>query len=885
MDFDKMTPEEFFKGVAQAVKGESVSPSRIGGGGIGGGIGDPEKFKKGMDKYIASIKATIEPQKVFKDMLSGQKQALFDATEALKELDEEIEKAIDTKDREALSDAKEAIIKKTANQNLKASAINLGMGFAKATGTIIAGVAEFYKGLLTGQGGIELSTDLAAKAARGTGEAISTIGSTVSALGGVAMMFIKNFGRVGQIFTVLATLAGPLIEMLGIKAAQLAEEGIKLLGDELVKTRENFKKITGAGALFAGGMTEMRQQAGAAGLTVEDFGNAIKNNTASLSAMGMGLAQASKRMASITGELRRTDMGKQLQKLGYGMEEFASLSAQTAANLNASGKLRTMSDADVAKATLAYGKDLKILQGITGEDAKKKMEEARTRSMEADLLAQAMAKGGPEAMAKLQNQLATMPESMKKGYMEFVSTGGNAIADSATNVAISQNPKIMEQYRQMFTTLGDGSKDASAALKETGMLTANTAEYARQHAGSMQSIATGARLSGNALLQGATDITNDLIRAGQTITKTSVEASVVAAEKLAKSTDPLTNKVSELETATYNLKVQTEQALTPAIGRYATHLNSMLDTVENIVGKVNAAIAKIDAEAADKAAEAAKGENEKGGEMAGGIGLGGAAAIIAAGFATALTGGLAAPIAAAVIAGAGGIGGLAGGFLGSKGGGLLGSLFDDKPAATTKPAAGTEPLKKFALGGITRERAIFGEQGPEAAVPLPDGRTIPVTLKVDKAAPTGKAAANKSAGEGVSNIADTMFNIAKTISPVIGAVGAIGKSVGSMIGEKMTPGINAGAKLDSVDTKNQGLFDFMTKSSEDTKTTTASLNDGISRLYTVMENQTTSTASAEKSMQELVGLVRAQLSKHDDMINELRNNVSVNQRILTNSYS
>ena len=871
-----MTPEEFFKGVAQAVKGESPGPSRIGGGGISGGIGDPEKFKKGMDKYIASIKATIEPQKVFKDMLSGQKQAIFDATEALKDLDEQLENTTDAEDKRALQRAKNEIISKTTNQNLKASAINLGMGFASAAGTLLSGVAAFAKGLLSNQGGIELSTNLAATSARATGEAVSSVGSTLSALGGIALNFIKGMGTVGKVFTVLALVAGPLLEVLGVKAAQLAEEGIKILGDELVKTRDNFKKITGAGALFAGGMTEMRQQAGAAGLTVEDFGNAIKNNTAALSAMGMGMAQASKRMASVTGELRRSDMGKQLQNLGYGMEEFASLSAQTAANLNASGKLRTMSDADVAKATLAYGKDLKILQGITGEDAKKKMEEARTRSMEADLLAQAMAKGGPEAMAKLQNQLATMPESMKKGYMEFVSTGGNAIADSATNVAISQNPKIMEQYRQMFTTLGDGSKDASAALKETGMLTANTAEYARQNAGSMQSIATGARLSGNALLQGATDIANSLILVNQTFTKASVEASATAAEKLAKTADPLTNKVGELETATYNLKVAVEQKVTPLLTSYAGHLTSMLGTVDKIVEKINAAMDKIDADAAEKA----KGENEKTGEKWGGLMTSIAGGIAGAGLGTIigvalapLTGGLSLLIPA--ITGFVGMlsGGAIGDFIGTKVGGFIGSMFDGKKKPTeATPRASAEPLKKFALGGITKERAIFGEQGPEAAVPLPDGRTIPVTLKMDKTGPA-------------SGIADTMFNIAKTISPVIGAVGAIGKSVGSMIGEKMTPGINASAKLDSVDTKNQGLFDFMTKSSEDTKTTTASLNDGISRLYTVMENQTTSTASAEKSMQELVGLVRAQLSKHDDMINELRNNVSVNQRILTNSYS
>lgn len=41
-------------------------------------------------------------------------------------------------------------------------------------------------------------------------------------------------------------------------------------------------------------------------------------------------------------------------------------------------------------------------------------------------------------------------------------------------------------------------------------------------------------------------------------------------------------------------------------------------------------------------------------------------------------------------------------------------------------------LRKFAKGGITRtpEFALFGEAGPEAFVPLPDGRSIPVTMNV-----------------------------------------------------------------------------------------------------------------------------------------------------------
>jgi len=42
---------------------------------------------------------------------------------------------------------------------------------------------------------------------------------------------------------------------------------------------------------------------------------------------------------------------------------------------------------------------------------------------------------------------------------------------------------------------------------------------------------------------------------------------------------------------------------------------------------------------------------------------------------------------------------------------------------------GPRALPRFAKGGVSRQAAIFGEAGPEAAVPLPDGRRIPVDLR------------------------------------------------------------------------------------------------------------------------------------------------------------
>jgi len=64
------------------------------------------------------------------------------------------------------------------------------------------------------------------------------------------------------------------------------------------------------------------------------------------------------------------------------------------------------------------------------------------------------------------------------------------------------------------------------------------------------------------------------------------------------------------------------------------------------------------------------------------------------------------------------------------GGGLLGGLFKIFGFANGGIAAHGKPLKQFANGGISRKAAIFGEAGPEAAVPLPDGRRIPVDLRL-----------------------------------------------------------------------------------------------------------------------------------------------------------
>lgn len=77
----------------------------------------------------------------------------------------------------------------------------------------------------------------------------------------------------------------------------------------------------------------------------------------------------------------------------------------------------------------------------------------------------------------------------------------------------------------------------------------------------------------------------------------------------------------------------------------------------------------------------------------------------------------------------GGLSGRGGNAPGSSAGSALMSLFgfaNGGIAANGRPV----PLPRFAKGGVSRSAAIFGEAGPEAAVPLPDGRRIPVDLRM-----------------------------------------------------------------------------------------------------------------------------------------------------------
>jgi hypothetical protein len=122
-------------------------------------------------------------------------------------------------------------------------------------------------------------------------------------------------------------------------------------------------------------MTGMVQTATRAGLRVEDFAKVVKEAEENIRNMGGGVTLSTQRLAGISGEIRKGQVGRQLLNLGIQLEDQAKVAAAASAQLNAAGQLRRMSDVEVAKYTVRYARDLKLLQEIAGKDAEKAKEE------------------------------------------------------------------------------------------------------------------------------------------------------------------------------------------------------------------------------------------------------------------------------------------------------------------------------------------------------------------------------------------------------------------------------------------------------------------------------------------------------------------------------
>jgi hypothetical protein len=270
----------------------------------------------------------------------------------------------------------------------------------------------------------------------------------------------------------LAASAAGAIPLIGGGAkelvTQIGEGGKALLdffGKEAVKLASSLKQTSSAGFIFADGLTGLRTAATDAGLTTDLFSKALQENREAVLQFGGNLTEGAKRIGNVTKELGDKGVDR-LQQFGYGLDEIPGLIAEVGARMRRSG---SVTDAEVAKQTLAYAQNLKLIAELTGQDAKTL--QAKRDANEKDLaFQQFLAAKSPAEAEEIRRQLELLPAASQDLFKEMAQTGGQIFSESG-NILAQQAPAIAEMARRLFSAAETGgvTKDTSIEiLKDIG---------------------------------------------------------------------------------------------------------------------------------------------------------------------------------------------------------------------------------------------------------------------------------------------------------------------------------------------------------------------------------------------------------------------------------
>lgn len=379
----------------------------------------------------------------------------------------------------------------------------------------------------------------------------------------------------GTALRIAALAIGGIAEFFGMvqkRNAELQAKANEIMAEGAQQLLDGYRNITKSGANFASGIDELATQSHRAGLTVKQMSEVVTQNQALLAKSGLGITGGIKKLADV-GQAMTKQQQESLRRLGYNTEEIYGISAQVIAD---AGRLGKQLDAkEVASLTQKYARDLKIIADITGDDARKKMDEQRKQmenlAFQDELLRTARSLGlnARETTEFTENMTASLT---KKGPL-FASAMNSFFANGAVvgDAAVALSQKSAE-YQRMFYEAGELYKKGNIAQADAlyeQMAKQDQAITEQQSAMSRAGNLFGEFSGANTLLMQERQFQLGL--AG--IETKNIEANI---DKTEKGAGRLNAQIAAIETAGQALRVQLETGIVAQMPKFVDKLNDEL---------------------------------------------------------------------------------------------------------------------------------------------------------------------------------------------------------------------------------------------------------------------------------------------------------------------
>lgn len=264
--------------------------------------------------------------------------------------------------------------------------------------------------------------------------AVKYTAGAIGGLGKKSTEIIAEFASVGDSVTKAAGVFSG-IPVIGTMFAAVAAAATGVT--------KAYQSAASAGATFGGSVNGFARSASAAGMTLDQFGALIAQNSFGLGAFGTTAEDGAKNFAQTSKALRAN--AHDLYALGYSTQQINEGLAKYGALMRTQGQQGKMTNAELASGTKNYLKELDLLSKATGED--RKTIEARQQAMALDAQFQAAMAGlGP----KVRDSFMAVATGVPKGLESFTKDiMANGVATT------EENQKLMAMMPQSAAMLAE----------------------------------------------------------------------------------------------------------------------------------------------------------------------------------------------------------------------------------------------------------------------------------------------------------------------------------------------------------------------------------------------------------------------------------------------
>lgn len=219
------------------------------------------------------------------------------------------------------------------------------------------------------------------------------------------------------------------------------------------RVHDAFLQAASSGANFGGNILEMTKTASEMGLTFEQLGGIVNSQAENLMFLGGSVSAGAKRLGEMSKLMRDSQLGAELQRLGFSSADINENLAAYSGRLARTGRSEELTNRQLVELSGKYMKNLDAVSKLTGKskEALQAEEDARMADAQYRIM---MSKLSEEERIEMEKLMSSIPKAHQTGLKEILATG-TATSDEGVKAMAFLN-KTGQSAQSIFQQIQSG---------------------------------------------------------------------------------------------------------------------------------------------------------------------------------------------------------------------------------------------------------------------------------------------------------------------------------------------------------------------------------------------------------------------------------------------